>query len=162
MPLASLAYLVVLVGCCGYAFLKGGAPERVGAAIIGIGSVLTYVAMSNAATNYHSVEVDAFIVDLVCLVAFVILALRAERYWPLWVAALQIIGIAGHAVKLAEPSTLRQAYGFALVFWSYPMLLLIALGTWRHRQRLIRFGADRSWVNSLDPSDPPPPPGPTD
>ena len=35
-----------------------------------------------------------------------------------------------------------------LVFWSYPMLLLIVLGTFRHQQRLARFGADRSWSSS--------------
>lgn len=147
MPLLSLIYLLVLVGCCGYAFLRGGAPERAGAAIIGIGSILTYFAMSNAATNYRSVEADAFIVDVVVLVAFIILALRANRYWPLWVAALQIIGMAGYAIKLAEPSTIRQAFGFALVFWSYPMLLLIAFGTWRHQRRLARSGADPSWTS---------------
>ena len=65
---------------------------------------------------------------MVCLAAFLILALRAERYWPLWVAALQVIGTAGYFVKLADPDVIRRAYAFALAFWSYPMLLLIALG----------------------------------
>jgi nicotinamide riboside transporter PnuC len=155
MPILSLLYLVALVACCGYAFLRGGGPERFGAAIISIGSVLTYLAMSNAATNYRSVEFDAFVIDVLCLLAFVVLALRANRYWPLWVAALQIIGLGGHFVKLAEPGTLRQAYGFALVFWSYPMLLLIALGTFNHQRRLRRFGSDPSWSSSSGRSAPP-------
>lgn len=159
--LNTMVYLALLIACCGYSFMRGGAPERVGAAIIAIGSVLTYVAMSNPATNYRSVEADAFVVDLACLVAFLILALRAERFWPLWITALQIIGIAGHAVKLADPGTIRQAYAFALAFWSYPMLLLIVLGTWRHQQRLARFGFDRSWVGSRGDPPPAPPPGPT-
>jgi hypothetical protein len=95
-----------------------------------------------------SVEIGVFIVDAVCLVAFLVLALRANRFWPLWVAGLQLIGTAGHAVKLADPEIIRRAYQIVLVFWSYPMLLLIVLGTWRHQQRLARFGVDRSWSSS--------------
>jgi hypothetical protein len=94
------------------------------------------------------VEFGVFLVDVAALAAFVILALRADRYWPLWIAGLQIIGTAGHAVKLMDPGVIRTAYAFILAFWSYPMLLLIVLGTWRHQQRLAKFGADRSWSSS--------------
>ena len=154
-------YYTLLLLCWIYALLKGGAPERIGATIIGAGSILSLAAVSAPASSFGSVEIGVFLVDIACLVAFVVLALRAERYWPLWVAALQVIGIAGHAVKLVDPEVIRRAYAFALVFWSYPMLLLLALGTWRHQQRLTRFGADPSWSTSLRRSEPPPRTGPT-
>jgi hypothetical protein len=131
-----------------YALLRGGAPERIGATIIGVGSILSLAAVSGPANIYMSVEIGVFVVDAVCLAAFLVLALRANRYWPLWVAGLQLIGTAGHAVKLADPEIIRRAYQIVLVFWSYPMLLLIVLGTWRHQQRLAKFGADRSWSSS--------------
>jgi hypothetical protein len=94
------------------------------------------------------VEVGVFFIDVGCLVAFLGVALRAARYWPLWVTALQVIGIAGHAIKLVDPAGFPWAYAFALAFWSYPMLLLIVLGTFRHQQRLAKFGVDRSWSSS--------------
>jgi hypothetical protein len=138
-------YYALLVLCWAYALSKGGAPEQIGGSVIGVGSVLSLVAVSGPTRIYMSVEIGVFLVDVVCLAAFLALALRANRYWPLWIAGLQVIGIAGHAVKLVDPEIIRPAYRFVLVFWSYPMLLILALGTYRHQQRLAKFGVDRSW-----------------
>jgi len=157
----ALVFLVLLIAVSSYAGLCGGAPERIGAAIIFLGSILTYAVPSSSATDYLSVEFGIFLIDLACLAAFLILALFAERFWPLWLTALQIIGVAGHAVKGADPDTIRRAYAFVLAFWSYPMLFLIALGTWRHRQRLARNGVDPSWSSFSTRSGPEPPAGPT-
>ncbi|HKR25480.1 MAG TPA: hypothetical protein VJS15_09495, partial [Allosphingosinicella sp.] len=128
--------------------LRGGLPERIGATIVVFGSTLTVAAVSSLDRRYGSVEFGVFLVDVAGLVALVLLALRSERYWPLWVAALHLIGMAGHGLKLADPDVIRRAYAFAMQFWGYPMLLLIALGTWRHQQRLKRFGFDPSWSRS--------------
>jgi hypothetical protein len=102
-----------------------------------------------------------FIVDLGTLAAFLVLALRAERFWPLWISALQLLGTSGHLVKLMDPGVVPRAYAFAAIFWSYPMLLLLALGTYRHQRRLKRFGTDRSWARSSMASGPDATPGPT-
>ena len=132
--------------CSGYVALRGAAPDRVGAAVILVGSALSTAAMSGG--RYASVEFGVFLVDLAALVAFLALSLRAERLWPLWVTALQIIGTAGHAVKLVDAEVLRVAYAFAMAFWSYPMWLLLVLGTWNHQRRLTRNGVDKSWSTS--------------
>ncbi|HYJ29169.1 MAG TPA: hypothetical protein VEW25_02360, partial [Allosphingosinicella sp.] len=131
----------------GYAFWSGGPPERIGAAIFLVGSVLTYLAGS--AVRWSSVEVGIFAVDVAGLVAFALLALRAERFWPLWLTVMQAVATAGHVVKLVEPDVLRWGYAFALAIWSYPMLALIVAGTWCHRRRLKRYGADISWSSSF-------------
>ncbi|HEV2816490.1 MAG TPA: hypothetical protein VGW40_04615 [Allosphingosinicella sp.] len=146
-----LFFNALLLACCGYAFLRGGAPERIGAAIFAIGTGLTVVAASSPATRFASLEVGILIVDGAALVGFLILALFAERYWPSWLTALQAIGTAGHAIKLADPEGFPWAYAFALAFWSYPMLLLIALGTFRHQRRVAKFGVDRSWSSFSAP-----------
>ena len=147
-------YYTLLVLCSGYAFLKGGSPERIGTTILAVGSIVTLAVLWSRTHRYGSVEVGIFIVDSVCLVAFVALALRAERFWPLWIAALQVIGTAAHVIKLVDPTLISRAYAFAMAFWSYPMLLLIALGTWRHQRRLAVFGVDRSWSSSSGRSEP--------
>jgi hypothetical protein len=72
------------------------------------------------------------------------LALRAERFWTLWIAALQIIGTAGHAVKFVDPEIIQRVYAFILAVWAYPVLLLLVIGTRRHQKRLSRFGSDES------------------
>ena len=141
----SITYFSLVFVCWLYAMLRGGAPEQVGVTILGVGSILTVLVVSGPSSRFGSVEVGIFLVDVAALVAFLILALRAERFWPLWITALQAIGTAGHAVKLLDPAVMRWGYAFALAVWSYPMLLLLVLGTWNHRKRLIRFGADPSW-----------------
>jgi hypothetical protein len=154
-------YYAFAVACCAYVGIRGGSPERIGAAIILVGSALTTFAMSAPAGRYASVEIGAFLVDVAALFAFLALSMRAERFWPLCVTALQIIGTAGHAVKFLDVEVIRTAYAFAMAVWSYPMWFLIVLGTWNHQKRLARFGADKSWSSSYDRWDRRPPAGPT-
>ncbi len=134
--------------CCGYALLRGGAPERIGAAIIIVGSLLTVALGSAWADRFEYVEVGIFLVDVVVLIAFVALAVLADRYWPLWVSALQAIGVLAHVARALEPNLMPWAYGVALAMGVYPMLLLLALGTWRHRSRMAVERADPSWLRS--------------
>jgi len=145
LPMNILVYGLLLAGCWGYALWRGGAPERIGATILGIGSVLTAMAASNVAISFKSVETGILVVDLAASVAFLALALRADRFWPLWVAAFQILGTAGHGVKYVDPEVLRRTYAFIIVFWSYLMIALLVIGTWRHQQRVARLGSDHSW-----------------
>lgn len=156
----TLVYFAILFGCCVYTALRGSLPERIGAAILTLGSILTFVTLSSAATIYRSLEVGVFLVDVATLLAFLALALRADRLWPLCITAFQLVGTAGHAVKLVDPHVLPYAYAFALRFWSYPMMLMLLVGTWNHQRRLTRFGVDKSWSTSSDRLDRRPPAGP--
>jgi hypothetical protein len=156
----TIVYLGLLFGCALYAFWRGGAPERVGAAILTIGSLLTMAALVSRPGIYRNLELEIFLVDVATFLAFLILAMRADRLWPLCITALQIVGTAGHTVKLVDSQILPYAYAFALRFWGYPMILLIVLGTWNHQRRLARFGVDRSWSSFSGRSGTPPPTGP--
>jgi len=141
-------FTALMLACCAYAFIGGGAPERIGAAIFLIGSVLTYAALETSAIHYRGVEIGAFIVDLATFLAFVLLALRANRYWPLWVSALLGLGLVGHLAMLLHPRVIPWAYAVVLSIWSYPILLLMVAGTYAHRRRSTGNGADPSWTRS--------------
>jgi hypothetical protein len=141
-------FTALMLACCAYAFVGGGAPERIGAAIFLIGSVLTYAALETSPIKYRGVEIGAFIVDLATFLAFVLLALRANRYWPLWVSALLGLGLVGHLAMLLHPRVIPWAYAVVLSIWSYPILLLMAAGTYAHRRRSTGNGADPSWTRS--------------
>jgi hypothetical protein len=62
-------------------------------------------------------------------------ALRTKRFCPLWVAGLQLTTAIGHMLKGVDQDLLPRAYGAALQFWSYPILIILALGTYRCHQR---------------------------
>ena len=153
-------FYIILAVCCLYAAIWGGAPERIGSVIFVSAAILTTAALSAPAARWGAVEIRAFAVDIAMLFALFALAIFAERLWPLWVTALQLIGAAGHAVKLVDAEVIREAYAFAMAFWSYPMLSLLVFGTWNHQRRLARFGVDKSWSSSSGRSGMRPPTGP--
>jgi hypothetical protein len=155
-------FLTLLVACTLYALWAGGAPERIGASVYALSVAATFLIVpAPDHPPWLNLEVGAFVIDAATFIAFIAIALRANRYWPLWVAAFLGIGVLGHVAKLMVPDTFWRAYAVVLTIWSYPILALMVIGALRHRQRLARAGADRSWVSSSDPSGPMPMAGPT-
>ena len=81
--------------------------------------------------RYVGVEVGVLIVDAVTLAAFTFVALRSDRYWPLWVSGLQLTTSIAHLLKAIQPDPIPIAYAAAGRVWSYPILIILAVGTWR-------------------------------
>jgi len=91
--------------------------------------------------RYSGVEEGLLFVDLAVLAGFITVALRSKRFWPLWVAGLQLTTSLGHILKGIDQDLVPYAYGAALQFWSYPILIVLAIGTFRTQQRLRRTAA---------------------
>jgi hypothetical protein len=154
-------FVALLLVCCVYAFARGGRPEQVGIGIYVAGTVLTHVEAATSTIQFRGVEVGIFIVDFFVFIGFVLLAVRANRFWPIWVSALVGLGLVGHLAMLLHPRVIPWAYAVVLSIWSYPILLLMAAGTFAHQRRLKRNGADPSWTRSSAPAGQlPPEPGP--
>lgn len=160
----NIVFLALLIACSAYVFVKGGGPERVGMAIYVAGAALTYLtylAVSAPSSVFRGVEVGVLIPDVVTFLAFILLALRANRFWPLWVSALLGVPVVGHVARLLAPQVIPWAYAVVLSIWSYPILLVMVGATWTHQRRLTRNGADPSWTRSSAPLGPRTrPPGP--
>ncbi|MEO9914173.1 hypothetical protein [Parasphingorhabdus sp.] len=113
--------------------------------ILIIATAMTIIAASPWDIRFANPEVGIFLVDLAILAAFLVLAVYAERYWTLWICAMQVIQVLSHLPIIFIPELLPQAYFIIVAIWAYPMLMVLALGTYRHQQRLRQFGADKSW-----------------
>jgi len=151
----------LLLAVCLYAFALGGGPERLGAAVYATACIASHFVFSAAPSKFQSVEIGVFIIDVVLFVAFAAIAVRANRFWPIWVSALLGLGVLAHLARWAGPDTIPWAYQLAMSIWSYPILAIIAIGTFNHRKRLARSGTDRSWSSSSRASGPRLPIGPT-
>lgn len=140
------AYLALLVLCWMYALLGGGVPERIGTTIMVVGSALTLVASSGPPYHFASVEIGILVVDAAAFLAFATLALRADRFWPIWATAFAAMGVLGHLARwYAGTDVTPRAYYVGIVLWTYPILALTAIGTLSHQRRsAFRFGAVRS------------------
>jgi hypothetical protein len=131
-----LIFIPLLAAVCFYAWLRGGPDERIIATTCLAGTAATLLAISPLHQRYSGVEEGLMLVDLAVLVGFVVVALRSDRFWPLWVAGLQLTTSIGHLLKGIDQELLPRAYGAALQFWSYPILLILVVGTYRRHRRL--------------------------
>ncbi|RTL14427.1 MAG: hypothetical protein EKK50_15720, partial [Sphingomonadaceae bacterium] len=109
-----IVFNALLLIACGYAFLMGGAPER-WTALVFVGSAFaTFLApFYDSLRPFRHVEPALLLVDLIMLVGLLVIALRADRYWPLYVSALHLITLAIHGVKAIQPSLVPWMYAGA-------------------------------------------------
>ncbi|MEO5641420.1 MAG: hypothetical protein ABIQ98_06605 [Sphingomicrobium sp.] len=137
MSLLFLLFRLMLVAVTAFAFWRGDRDTRLAAVICCIATLASQLLLSPVARRYSGVEAGDLAVDLLTLVGFVAVALRSGRFWPLWVSGLQLITSVGHLLKAADWSLLPRAYGAATMFWSIPILLILAVGTWRSHRRKV-------------------------
>lgn len=135
--LSPFAYYILLFLVSAYAFMRGRGDERVAAGTCVVATFATNLVYSPV-SGFSGVETGVLLVDAGALAAFTFLALRSDRFWPLWVAGLQLTTLTAHAIKAVQLDLLPQAYAAAARFWVYPIFLIIVVGTWRsHRRRMI-------------------------
>lgn len=118
-----------------YALLRGKRDERHVGLIMIVGLIATELALPPIRERFEGVETKLMLVDVAVFMGFLWVALRSERFWPLWIAGLQLTAILGHILKAVDIHLFARAYAASLVFWAYPMLLILAVGTWRSQQR---------------------------
>ena len=133
-----LVYRLLMYGICGYALFRGRTDARIVAAVFLIGNAATLTLRSSTMGGYWSFEPTIFAIDVACLLAFTYAAMISDRFWPLWVSGLQLTTSFGHVLKAIDSELVPLAYAAALRFWSYPILIILAVGVWRNQRRLRR------------------------
>ncbi len=88
-------------------------------------------------------------IDLLAGAAFVAVALKANRNYPLWIAGFQLVAISAHAVKGLVDTVSPIAYLILASGPSYCQLALIFAGVARHVTRTRQFGPYRDWRASV-------------
>lgn len=139
-----IVYLSLLVTCCLYALARGGTPERVAVGILLSAVAASALIPSMGSHRFLQLELGMLAVDSCLFLSVSALALKAQRYWPMWLAAVKLNTVITHVLNMS-PALMPWSYAIANAAWSYPSPLLIAIGAVRHRQRLKRYGADPAW-----------------
>jgi hypothetical protein len=132
-----ILYHALLFGACGYALIRGKADARIVALVFLIGNFATTLLRSHVADTYSTVETKILVVDILGFLGFTYAAMISDRFWPMWVSGLQLTTSMGHVLKAMDANLLPLAYAAALRFWSYPILIILLVGTWREHRRLI-------------------------
>jgi hypothetical protein len=141
-------FLLFLGAICIYALCRGGGPERWSAAIV-IGMLLLDPAVHIVTPlEYAKLDPGHLVIDLAGWFGFFAIALRANRFWPLWVVSLQTIALVAHATRMLDVTIHPKAYMIMQIASSYPLLAALMIGTFLHQKRLKAIGTDRSWRSS--------------
>jgi cytochrome bd-type quinol oxidase subunit 2 len=141
----AIAFAGALILVSLYALVRGGAPERSAAAMYLVAYILSAWATQLTSEQYGSVQWLVLGVDCGLLAALVSLALKANRYWAIWAASFQLIAVIAHLAMMLFPDIAAPAYATALLIWSYAVLPMLAVATYRHSQRLACHGTDPAW-----------------
>ena len=142
-------FQTMLVLSVGFAFYKGGPPERFGAAVLVAMAVIQPLANLITPLRFSKVDLAAFTVDLMAFAGMTVIALYADRKWPLWTAALQLLACAAHLVRILSIKVEPLVYGTLKAAPTFAVLCVLVIGTEMHRRRLLRHGVDQSWAKSL-------------
>lgn len=126
-----IVFNTLLFGSCAYALLKGTRDAQIVAVVTLVASLATYFVVS----RYTGVELGVLVIDLLVLLAFTAVALKSDRFWPLWIAGLQLTTSFGHALRAMEDQMMPIAYAVALRSWSYPIQIILIVAVWRSRRR---------------------------
>jgi hypothetical protein len=129
-------FFSVLALSCFVAWARGGAPERIGALLLATAAIVSTVIVGNRETMFSGIEWGLFATDTILLLALVVLALSVDRYWPMWLASLQMVSVWMHPAFGFSETKMAFAYAIASIFWSYPMQIVLVVGTIRHQKRI--------------------------
>ncbi len=134
-----------------FALWRGGAPERLLGLALLLAAVSTQVLQDDMAIRFAGVELDVLLVDLALLGVMLAITLHADRFWPAWATALHLLGTGAHLARAISPDVIRLTYAVLAAAWSYPIVLLLVIGTVRHASRIRARGWDLDW-SGQDPT----------
>lgn len=132
-----IIFWALLLLACGYALVRGRKYERLAAVVFLAATILSVVSRQALQVRYLTLDMGEVVIDSAVLIAVVAIALFSDRFWPLWVAGLQLVASTAHILKAITVDLPPWAYAIAERFWSYPILVILFIGAWRqHRRRL--------------------------
>ena len=141
-----LTSLALFAASSGFALWRGGPPERIAAKVV-IVWVLTDVGyhLIFGPSGFIVVDPAHLVIDGAELVAITWVAMRANRLWPLWAAAAQMMTFAGHLVALIDRGGINYAYWAMTQLPPYIQLFAMVCGAVSHSRRYRQIGPYRSW-----------------
>jgi hypothetical protein len=123
----------LLFAVCGGALWKGRVEERAVAIGLLLAVAVTYVLRD---PRWSGTQWAGFVADILLLALIVAVSLRSAKYWPLFAAAFQLLGVVTHTARMLDQTLGAWAYATAGVIFTQLVLVSLAVGTfnaWRAR-----------------------------
>ena len=118
------------LGCYVVAWTWGGRPERFGAAVLILNSL---VSIHTYQWQVGGVHLSAIVESCICLVAFVWLCVRSNRWWPIVMSGVMGLMLLTHIVRVLDPALSQYSAASARVGLWHMADLTLLLGVWERR-----------------------------
>lgn len=122
-----IIYWMLTLCCCLYAWCAGGFAGRLGAGLIAFKTIAGFYAALMDETWGHTAY-PVLTVDIACLIAFLLLALKCDRLWPLWTGGCALAAVAVHMASIAQLGVDPRVYHGLKGLWAIPMQLFMIRG----------------------------------
>ncbi|MGQ0277609.1 hypothetical protein ACT17R_03080 [Sphingopyxis sp. Q841] len=131
----------------------GAAPERICTAALVFMNVgdLIYHAVVGRWTIYASVDVGHLVIDGLIAAVFLAVAIQANRVYPLWLAAIQLVSVIAHFAREANSQVAKLAYALMDYLPYYALLIILFMAIRTHAKRVRRIGPYPAWRRSSNP-----------
>ena len=127
----ALAFNAILVATCGFALVRGGRPERIGAAVNLAACGLTATARLMDSAAWAPLHLAVLAIDLLVVAAFFWLAVSTSRFWPIWAFGFAVADVLMSLSGAIIGNVPLFAYQTGLGIYAYFALGALLLGTWR-------------------------------
>lgn len=138
--------LVMTLLIVAFAAVRGGDPEKWCAGVIAgeiLIDLLLYFALGPR--TFGEFEPIRLTLDIAVAVAFITISLRANRLYPLGIAASQLVAIIGSVAVILVDDGMGQALWAMTQVPLFLQLGLLAAGTFAHSKRVARVGLYNCW-----------------
>lgn len=146
MPVDVILVLGLSTGVIGFAFWRGSKPEIFGAVIVALNLCIGLVVSEWIGQwDFSIFSRSRFLIDLVEFGLLFFLALNANRVWPIFSAAAQLVAVAGSLAVWGSKGGMQIAYWAVTQLPLFGQLAALAFGTYFHWRRQAAVGPYRDW-----------------
>jgi hypothetical protein len=146
VPVDVILVLGLSTGIIAWAFSRGSKPEKLGAAIVALNMCIDLaVRLWVGRWDFSAFSGSRFSIDLLEFGLLLLLALTANRVWPIFSAAAQMVAVGGSLAVWGSDGGMEVAYWAVTQSPLFGQLAALALGTFFHSRRQAVVGPYRDW-----------------
>ena len=146
MPVDVALVLSLSTGVILFAYLRGSTPEKLGATIVALNMCVDLLLRQlHGGWDFSAFNSSRFLIDVTELCLLLALALRANRVWPIFSAATQMVAVAGNLAVWGSGGGMQLAYWAVTQMPLFGQIAALATGTYLHVRRQAVVGPYRDW-----------------
>jgi hypothetical protein len=146
VPVDVALVLGLSTGVIIFAFRQGSTPEKLGAVIVALNMCIDLLVRElYGGWDFTAFSSSRLLIDVTELGLLLALALSANRVWPIFSAATQMVAVAGNLAAWGTSGGMQLAYWAVTQMPLFGQIAALAVGTYLHVRRQAVVGRYRDW-----------------